>query len=90
MQNELLDNLSDPDGLDSEIYTHGPFGQLLKNDPAYLTARAMGVYPGILTNATKRMGENWVRRQVKFVMSRRRDLKNPGRYLGVILSKNKF
>jgi hypothetical protein len=77
----------DPDGLNSKI--RGEFAQLLKQDPLYLQARRMKVHPATLTNATKRMGAEWVRKQVEYVMGQP-NIKFPGGYLSKILKNNPY
>ena len=76
-----------PDGLDSQI--KGQYAELLKTDPAYLQARAWNCHPATLTNATKRMGADWVRQQVAFVAGKK-DVRSKGGYLARILAKNPF
>lgn len=80
----------DPDGLDKHI--RGQYRELLTTDPAYLQARSWKCLPATLTNATKRMGEEWVRKQVAFVAAeiKPRKIKHPGKYLSHILSKNPY
>jgi hypothetical protein len=77
----------DPDGLNSKI--RGKHAELLKTDPLYLLARSWKCHPATLSNATDRMGSDWVRKQIQFVMSKK-GLSFPGRYLAKILAKNPF
>jgi len=77
-----LGNESDPDGLSSRI--KGQYAPLLKADPLYLKARAWKVHPGILTDATKRLGADAVRQEIKFVAGKP-GISNPGAYLRKLL-----
>lgn len=77
----------DPDGLNSKI--RGEYAELLKQDPAFLMARSWGVHPATLTNATKRMGSDWVRKQITFV-DMKKGVANRGKYLSSILARNPF
>ena len=78
-------NPSNPDGLNHLI--KGQYADLLKKDSAYLQARAWGVHPATLTNATKRMGADWVRQQVAFVAGQDK-VRFKGGYLSKILARN--
>lgn len=75
----------DPDGLNTQMY--GQFTGLLKDDIFYLLARGWGCHPSVLTSATKRMGEAWVKQQIAFVQARL-GVTNRGRYLSAILARN--
>ena len=77
----------DPDGLNSEI--RGKYAPLLREDILYLLARGWKCDPRTLTNATKRMGPDWVRQQIQFVNGREGVL-NRGRYLSAILARNVY
>ncbi len=82
---EKVTTVKNPDGLDDAI--KGRYADLLKQDPAFLQARALGVHPATLTAAIKRMGVDWARQQIEFV-SLRKGLSHPGRYLSAILKRN--
>lgn len=87
VSHSLNRNDLDPDGLNGKI--RGEFATLLKHDPDYLTARKLGVHPATLTNATKRMGADWVRQQIGFVLDNPK-IGAKGRYLAKILAKNPY
>lgn len=80
----------DPDGLDRFI--RGTYRALLTTDPDFLQARRWRCLPATLTNAIKRMGEDWVRQQIRFVAAeiKPRKIRHPGKYLSHILAKNPY
>lgn len=82
----------DPDGLNSQI--RGQYATLLKEDPLFLQARTWGVHPAVLTMAIQRLGIEWTRQQVRFVMNlleaSPEKIKKPAGYLTHILKNNPY
>lgn len=84
---QILIHDLDPDGLNAQI--KGQYAELLKQDAAYLKARSWGVHPSTLTNATKRMGADWVRKQIEFVAGNSKVSSKRG-YCAKILASNQY